>query len=279
MFSLERITEENITRYEKTIPTGYHGEIKVGELYAIAVYDDGSLYGIMVSDVVDDWMYLVWFYIADEDSVMVKKASFFRYCIYQAKNEYHHRLKGAFIEIYPDNDYAKDIRDVLYMVGMSIREAKSNVFEFSLSQVEGVQSLIKAAEKMECRPLDKMSAAELSTIENMMQEDVRPIPVPTMMDWDSYISDISVFGFKNSAPCGALLFSMKSERLVAELAYAADPVALPAMLGTAYKKALEKYGEDVRVEVPVVVNKSENLVERIVPTATREDILEGVLLF
>ncbi|MCR5098489.1 MAG: hypothetical protein K6B14_06030 [Lachnospiraceae bacterium] len=280
MFSMTRIAEGSIREYEDIIPRNYHGEINTGELLAMAIYEeDDSLYGIMVTDVVDDWLYLVWFYLADPDIKMVEKASFVRYCITQAKGIYDQHLVGAFMEVYPDEEEMRDIKDVMFLVGMNVREAKSNIFEFSLSQVEGVDALKKAATKMECKSLSDMESGDLNVIENMMQEDVRPIPVPMIMDWDSYLPDISVFGIKRKVPCGALLFSMREETLVAELAYAADPVALPAMLGAAYEKAMEIYGGDQRVTVPVVVNKTENLVEKIVPKADRADVLEGVLLF
>ena len=279
MFHASKINEDNIGDFFDIIPQNYHGEIKTNSLFAIVVYEDDSPFGIFLSDLMDDWVYLVWFYFFDEKETMVKKASFFRYCISQAKKDYGKELKGAVFEITSIEEDLTDIRDVLHLVGMNVREAKNNVFEFTLSQVEETEALKKASEKLECRCLSDMSEGDLRTIDTMMQEDDRPVPVPLLMDWDVYLSDISVFAIKKDNPCGALLFSEKDEDLVAEVAYAADPVALPAMLGTAYTKAFEKYGGEKKVLIPVVVNKTAELVERIVPQAVREDVIEGVFVF
>lgn len=210
---------------------------------------------------------------------MVEKASFFRFCIRYIRDMHKENYVGVFVEVYPDENDMEDIRDVLFLVGMNVREAKSNVCEFTLSQVEGADALQKAADKMKCVALSEMAEGDLSVIDTMMQEDERPVPVPLIMDWDSYLPDISVFGMKKDVPCGALLFTMREDRLVAQLAYAADPVALPAMLWEAYTRAMEKYGPDQKIEVPVVVNKTEDLVERLVPKVKRDDLLEGLLLF
>ena len=277
------IEETNIDIYEGVIPEEYIDKIRDEKLFAAAVYDGDDFFGIYLTDIQAGWLEIVWAYIDDPDKETVEKAAFFRHLIGQEKKKRGEDLKGAFIEFYEDEAWKdlSDAMDVLSLAGFTLRLGEDNCYEFALSDVKSRKTLQKAAEKIKCMPLSEAQEKIWITekMEEIMLSDDRPVPVPAFIYWEDYLQDLSFISILGGEPCGAVLVTQEKDYLVVELAYTANPVVLPALLWNALEKAEEKYGSEKRVLVPVVVNKTADIVEHMVPDAKRGKLINGFMWF
>ena len=278
-FQNEPIGTENIPQYSKYLPEEHLNKIRFGEFKATAVFlGDGKLFGVYVTDLVDGWIRFVWFALTESDVSTAEKALFIRFCIAVEKSRIEGEEKGAFVEIMKDEAW-EDAREAFMLAGMEVRDVCGNNYEFTLSQVEHRDMLSSAAEKIPCIPIAEADDVLLSTLERLMQNDERPVPIPTFVDFESYDQELSCICIVKGKPIGALLVSEIGDYIVLQAAYTSGKYALPAILGYAINKAAEKYGEDKRVLAPVVVFKSEQIIEEMVGGEKREKILEAVQLF
>ena len=84
---------------------------------------------------------------------------------------------------------------------------------------------------------------------------------------------------KDDEPCGFLLLSKKGGYIILECAYVTDKMALSSMIGWAYHLLKKKYGEAQKVLIPVVLEKTGFIVEKLAPAAVRGKMLEGIMFF
>ncbi len=282
MYRNDHIYSINLTDYAEYIPETYCAQIRRGELNAVAVYDkvDDSdiLFGVYVTAKHNGWLEVVWLYYANKDMGEMARADLLRYCIRTERIAAKGELKGAFMEVHMDEDGEKQKR-IFELAGMECRREKNNIYEFRLSQVGQRETFNKVKKRLECRSLCDCDEEELDGLDARMQEDERITPVPLFMDWYEYIQDISQICFKGGEAVGALLFTAAEDYLVLELAYTSDNMALPVMLGNALDIALQQYGGDKKVLVPIVVHKTGEIVEKIVPDAYRGEIIEGAVWY
>ena len=75
------------------------------------------------------------------------------------------------------------------------------------------------------------------------------------------------------------MVSHQGDYLVLEAAYSSGKYTLPAVLGHSLFKALEMFGPDKMVLAPVVVFKSEQIIEEMVSGEKREKIMVAVHRF
>ena len=276
------IAESDIDIYRGVIPENYIDKIGSGEYFAAAVFDGEEFFGIYLTDTVADWLEIVWVHIDDPDKESVEKAYFFRHII-AAERKRRDDLKGVFVEFYEDEAWKdlSDTMDVLSLAGFTIRLGEDNCYEFALSDVKSRKTLQKAADKVKCIPLSEAVENEAITdkMEDIIQNDDRPVPVPAFIYWEDYLQDISFICLTAGEPCGAILVSEDKDCLIVELAYTNNPVALPALLWNALAGAEEIYGSDKKVLVPVVVNKTSDIVEHMVPGVRRGKLVNGFVWF
>ena len=282
MFKTEQIAGINLAQYEKYISDSYRAQIRRGELNAVAVFDDyggeDRFYGLYVTGRHNGWLEIVQISFADEDKGMMARADFIRYCIRSERIINDGSLKGAFMEVHMDE--GGEEQEILFLLaGMESKREKNNIYEFTLSQVGQRAMLSKLKKRLECRSISECEEDELDEMDAIIQEDERNTPVPLFMDWYEYDQDLSKICFNNGKPVGALLFTNYEDHLVIELAYTADNMALPVMLANALDDAEKIYSPDKKVLVPVVVNKTKEIIEKMVPGAYRGEIVEGVVWF
>lgn len=282
MYSTEQIYSANLMDYTAYIPETYCSQIRRGELNAMVVYDElgdeKRFYAVYVTGRHNGWLEIVWMYFDDQDVCMMDRADFIRFVIRNERSRDDRELKGAFTECHMDE--GGEQQQLIYILaGMETSREKNNIYEFSLSQVGQRESLAKMKKRLECRSLSECGDDELDELDAMMQEDDRITPVPLFMDWYEYAPDISKVCFKNGKPVGAILFTTPGDHLVIELAYTADGMALPVLLANALEEAEKIYSPDTQVLVPVVVNKTSEIVEKMVPEAVRGEIVEGAVWF
>ena len=280
MYCDKIIHNANLMSYNEYIPVNYHDQIRKGELSAVATYEgdpeNDKLIGVSVTGSHAGWLEIVWVAMADWYKQDVKAADFVRYIMRRAKksNDY----VGAFWEIHMDEN-TKYIRDILMLSGMELHEAKNNIYELSLSDVEHEDMLYAAAKTADCTFLEDADEDTLEMVEEMIDEDERPIPAPSYFDWNFYIQELSLVCCENGKPVGLLLFSEAKDYLVLELAYSVSSKVMPGMIGTALLKAKELYPPDKRVLMPIVGKGAAEVTARIAPEAQRGDIVEAVTWF
>ena len=116
-------------------------------------------------------------------------------------------------------------------------------------------------------------------VEEMIDEDERPVPSPTFFEWYSYDQNLSLVCLEDEKPVGVLLFSAAKDYLVIELAYSLSSKNLPGMVGVALLKAKELYPADKRVLLPIVGKGAAETIAKIAPGAHRGSLMQAVTWF
>ena len=280
MFKDIMIHSANIMNYQDYIPKNYHEQIIKGELSAIATYDgdkeSGNMVGISVTGSHAGWLEIVWLTMGEKYLQAVQTAEFLRYVFRRSRKIRDY--VGAFTEIHMDENTSFH-KDILILAGMELHEAKNNIYELKLSEVEQEKLLYDAAKKSDCIFLEDASDELLSELEDAFAEDSRALPVPTYMDWDFYKGDLSVICQQNGKPTGAILVSEVKDYLLVNLVYGTNAMAVPAVLGKALMKAKETYDGDKKILMPLVAKGAVELIEKLAPKAKRGDIMEAVVWF
>jgi hypothetical protein len=262
------------------IPENYRVQIMRAELTAIATYDsdseDKKLIGISVTGDHAGWLELVWIVAGEDYREPLQAADYVRYILRRAEKS--GRYTGAFCEIHMDESTLQH-KNILILAGMEIKETKNNIFEMAISEVTHEDVLMAAAEKSDCIFLDETPDEFIAMLDQKFAEDERPIPVPDYFAPEDYLQELSVICIENDEPVGALLFSEEKDYLVLDLAFSVSPKAMPAMVGTALKRAKELYPEDKRILMPIVGKGAKEIIEKLAPDAERGDIMEAVIWF
>ena len=284
MFRSEAIDAFNLSQYKKDIPEDYLDGIRGGRIGAAAVFDviDGeSIYfGLYLTELRSDWIRLIWIYAADRSLSVVEKGRYIRYCILSDKKRRGGTLRGAFAEIYPDGSW-QDTEDALMLAGMEADRVLDNVYEFALSEVQGLSSFEKAAEVRKCICLARAEDELKERFRIAAENDRRPVPLPWEIHWEHYEPEISFICVKgeHAHVCGGLFFTEREGYLIAEVGYASDPLALPALLWNSCTAASGRYGPDTRILIPMVSDRYENMIKGIVPEAKRGEVINAVMRF
>ncbi len=284
MLQNKRIEKKELPDYENQIPDAYMDLLKTGKLYAGLIYHAAGgeeiPEAVYITYSLEDWQVLVWLKYFREKVLPMERARLLRYLLRTENLRNQNRLKGAFLEIHIDElEDPDEFRYSLMMSGFECRVTYDNLYEFSLEQVKEKEFLKKAAKSLTCRAVSAADPALLVACESMVQKDDRPVPVDLYLNWNDYISEDSLICVNAGEPCGMLLFSRKGEYLVIACAYTAHKTALAAMLGNAFLRLEKKYGPGQKILVPVVLNRTGMIVERMVPGAVRGKMLEGVYWF
>ncbi len=282
MFSSERINPRDLSEYSEYIPDNYILQVRGNSLYAGMVVD--TVGGVDRTKVIyvtghfAGWIELVWTYFMEEDSTPSAKADLLRYIFRAEQERIKDPLKGIFCEV-----HIQEVRDVqvlkrvLRLAGMETAVTGNNIYEFALSDVKEAAFLKKAAGRIKCTQLSEADDTLLSGLESLIRADDRPVPFNLVSGYSDYLQDVSFISHKGGKPDGAVLLYEKKDYIVIDCAYVDDPVALAGLLGNAYMALLDEYGPGQKILVPVVVNKTAEIVTHMVPDAQRGELIEGVL--
>ncbi|MCR5097461.1 MAG: hypothetical protein K6B14_00775 [Lachnospiraceae bacterium] len=278
----EPFGRKDLDDHEELIPPDYQYGIITGQYNAASVYNvaDGKkeLYGLYLTALLDDKIELLWMHLFDPNITTEEKGQFISFCVNADRLRRERPVKGAFVEI-PDDEAWDDALDALKLAGMETCISEGHVYEFTLSQVSGTDVLQKASPRAKCVSLLEVDTAHIEQCEKLILDDARPTPFPFFVEWSRYLPDISFISIKDEKPCGAVLCTMESDHIVLEAAYSADPFALPALLWEALLIAIQIYGKDQSVLVPVVEEQSALLTQRMIPEASRYDLITGSIGF
>ena len=280
MYTDQIIHTANLMNYSEEIPVNYHDQIKKGEISAIATFNgepgSGRLVGTTITASHAGWLEIIWFSMGEGYHEEVQAADYLRYVIRKAEKTGNYI--GAFAEIHVD-EHTEKIADILTLAGMELKESKNNNYEIAISEITNDGMLIEQAKRSECIFLEDASEEVIGKLEDKIYDDKRAIPVPSYMEWENYMGDLSVIGLEKGEPIGCLLFTEKKDYLIMELLFSASPKAIPGILGTALIKARELFPGDKKILMPLVGNRSAELVEKLAAGAKRGKIVEAVTWF
>lgn len=282
MYRSKRIDSSNFMDYEKLIPENYGEMICSGRLSGGVIYESEDVAEknilVYVMTIRSGWMELIWLDVFDRDRDDVFYSALVRTMIRKECFRRGESLKGVYAEFYAGIKFRADrIRNVMLMAGMVSNITKGNVYEFTLREVVKNTPLQKAIGKMKCISLADANEQLFEKLDEMIQQDSRPSPLPLFVNWIQYLQEESLICMKGEDPCGILLLSRRMDSVVIDCAFVTDKMALVSLLGNAYKILKTKYGEDQKILVPVVVDRTAAIVERLVPTAERGDVVEAVM--
>ena len=163
---------------------------------------------------------------------------------------------------------------------MSVYLEKNNNYEFRLSDIIREPSIMAAAEKLTCTPLTDADEAKKKYIEKSIMTDERMIPVALPIPWDEYLQDISlIHSNEKKNTSGMFLFSKVGDTVVFDLAYTSNAVIMASLMGNAIKTADKIFDPEQKFLVPIVSEATRPLIERLVPNAHRDELLEAILWF
>jgi hypothetical protein len=237
---------------------------------------------IYITYFLDGWIELVWVGYMEKEVPPMVRSHLLYYLIQVEKNRLGEEAKGAFFDIHTDElDDPKSFKHAMMMSGFETKESLDNIYELTLNQVneKSKKFLANAGKMMKCIPLSKADDDLRERVEMMIQEDSRPVPVGMYVNWDDFLTDYSLICMKGDTPCGLLLLSQKMDYIVIECAYVADKMALSSMVGWAYFGLQKVFGGSQKVLIPVVLEKTGLIVEKIAPDAVRGKVLEGIRYF
>ena len=282
MYRSRRIDSSNISEFEAQLPENYSAQIRSGKLFGGAVYEpvgeDREPILVSVMAYRKEWLELIWIGFPDRTRSDSFFAELIRTLIRRERFDRGLSLKGVYAEFHSDIKLRSErIRNVMILAGMESSISKSNVYEFPLSAVEENSLLQKAAGRMKCIPLSAATNELMCKLDELTQVDSRPSPLPLFVNWDAYLKDESLICMQGDAPCGILLFSRHGDFLVIDCAFVTEFIALPVLLGNAYTWLKEQYGPEQKLMIPVVIDRTASIVERLVPGAQRVDVVEAVL--
>lgn len=285
MYTSRRIKKKELDQYEGIIPPIYMVQLRAKKFYAEVISDaEGekeTVQAVYITDFIGGFLELVWVGYMEEVLPIVR-SHLLHFMIEVQKKKFGKKAKGVFFETHMDEvDDPAGFKHAMMMSGFETKETLDNIYEFTLDQVGEKEQrfFAKAAKMMKCIPVSKAEEALREQLDAMIQEDSRPVPVGMYVNWDDYLEEDSLICMKEDQPCGLLLLSQKNGCIVLECAYVTDKTALSSMAGRAYLMLKKKYGESQKVLIPVVLEKTGLIVEKLVPGAVRGKMLEGIKFF
>ena len=271
------ISPGRISEYAEYIPENYVSQIKNGSLKVVTYHKNEEFLGLLIRGVHNDWMELVWLSLPQENTEENAIKTLISHIVWQAKID--PAINGVFAELHiaPETERMKRL---LAEVGMQIKVRKNNLYECTVKDVKEDRTLLAAAKKISCVPLLFMSDTEMDEIERIIYEDTGNVPVPLPIPWSSYRQDLSIVHYDaGKKTLGALFVSKVGDTLVIDLLYGKNPMVTAAILGSSIQTAKEELTPDQKILVPIVLEATRPIIEKIAPNATREDLVEAFIRF
>ena len=272
----QRLHPSAIADYSDQIPENYVSQIKNASLTVKTYHDGDRFLGLTITGVHSNWVEIVWLSRGDDvsDDEVGQLLALIVDRAYAEK-----KYLGVFIELHVVPETAA-MEKILNTVGMQTIHVKNNLYEFTYKDIVMFDKLLLATQKLPCTPISMLSEDTKIAMEDVVYGDKGPVPVALPIPWSSYRQDLSVANYdKKLADTGLLLVSEVGDTLVVDLLYGKNPVITAALIGNAVKNAEGIVSPDQKFLVPIVLEATRPLVEKLVPNATREDLVEAFIKF
>ncbi len=271
----KRLMPAAIEDFGELIPENYISQIKNASLTVKSYYDSDRFLGLSITGVHSDWMELVWV-SPDEDTTDDELASLVALIIDRARAE--NKYKGFFVELHM-SPHTPQMEEILRSCGMQTVHVKNNLYEFTYGDID-IDRLAMAAMNHPCTPLSQASDEMKSAVEDILYDEKTPVPVALPIPWSKYRQDLSMLHYSGKpSETGLYLVSEMGDTLIIELLYGKSPLIVAAILGDAFVYAKDIIAPSQKILVPIVLEATRPLIERFVPDATREDLVEAFVRF
>ncbi|MCR5099224.1 MAG: hypothetical protein K6B14_09780 [Lachnospiraceae bacterium] len=271
-----RLNPMAISEYEELIPQNYVSQIKNASLTVKTYHDNDRFLGLSITGVHSGWMELVW--ISPAPGVTPDEIRGLLALIIDRAQE-EKKYKGFFAELHMV-EVTGQMEELLRACGLQTVHVKNNLYEFTYRDVVLFDKLELATQRHPCTPVGQAPEDVKTAIEDVLYEEKTPVPVAFPVPWSKCRQDLSLVHYDQKiTDTGLLLVSEMSDTLIIDLLYGKNPVVAAALLGNAIVVAKDILSPDQKILVPIVMEATRPLVERIAPTATREDLVEAFMKF
>ncbi len=272
-----RLAPNKLSEYARYIPDNYISQIKSGSLRVWVFHRNEEFAALAVVGLHDGWLELVWVSLSIDMRGEDESFRIISHII--AKARAAESFRGVFAEIHEEE--MTDVMDkVCIRAGMRIDRRKNNLYEFRLGDVKNQAPLLGAAKKFDCVPLFMLTDEQKDAVEEAIYKESGSVPVQLPIPWDNYRQDMSFAYYDpDEGSPGLMLMSEVGDTLVFDLLYGNNPVVTAALLGTALESSAQSLSQDQKIIVPIVQEATRALVEKLVPGAEREELIEAYLAF
>lgn len=275
MFESTTITGMSLTKYRDLIPEGYYSKLERNEFDLTVIREiqsGGSIYaGLCVSNHHSEWFEIIWIHLSESVSRDSEIADFLRYITMSARRLV--TCEGVFLQIHKSEILPRTAA-VLKMAGFETSVHRNNIYSFRICDINSTE--LKPGNHVF---LKDAPPEIIARTQNAISKSERPVPVPALVPWEEYNSELSVLYNGEGSDVGSLLFSDDDGRIVFSLAFATSPVILGQLLYAACDKARKTLSPDTEVLAPVVFEGSRKLIEHFVPNAQSGQVLEATMRF
>ena len=175
-------------------------------------------------------------------------------------------------------DGTEKMLPILKDTGMDVTIVKNNIYEFTLKEVKKDRTLVMAADRMLCTPLNGINDAIADAMAGGILEGSKPVPVLYPVPWNNYRKDLSHL-FLSDESAGMILFSAVGDSIIFDLAYSSNSVVLAGLIGAALKRAGRTLSPDQKILVPIVSEETRALASRLIPHAKRGNNAEACIWY
>ncbi len=267
---------EDVDKFRKYVPENYLSQIEDGILTVTATYDkDKKMKGVSITADHERWLEIVWLSFPDEKTGKDAAEAFLTYILERGRSTGNYL--GAFMELHKV-DGTEKMLPVLKDTGMDVTIVKNNIYEFTLKEVKKDRTLVMAADRMLCTPLNGINDAIADAMAGGILEGSKPVPVLYPVPWDNYRKDLSHL-FLSDESAGMILFSELGDSIIFDLAYSSNSVVLAGLIGAALKRAGRTLSPDQKILVPIVSEETRALASRLIPHAKRGNNAEACIWY
>ena len=209
--------------------------------------------------------------------VMVK--AFYRVTrlVLEFVNDYKDETVGvatdALEKLLPSMSYALVQRNVRISLRQTILEG--GIYEFKLSEVVIPEPVKKIARSLRCLKFKDTPGAVLTALLKMIVSDKRLLSLPGTAELSESLKGMGFICAAEKKILGAIFIAEQGDTLVLENLYNVENKAAASLVCAAYEAAMNEFGQDKTVIVPVINDRSAGLIESFVPGAKRERLIKA----
>ncbi|MDR1952969.1 MAG: GNAT family N-acetyltransferase [Clostridiales Family XIII bacterium] len=276
------LTEENKSAFLSYVPSYLHAELSEPESVSIGTFDDdsGIATGVLVGNVFNNWVEILWVYVAEEYREHGLARSMLRELIAHAGDV--RDIDGITAQL-GDKDAHMPLYNLLRSELFVFRNEEDSIYTLTVSMLTGNPFWSDAAHKggSEVMSLKDLPTYILDSFEKNIAALPEGVPVSRPVPWDDCDLNFSVGYLKEDKMKGLLLIAREDEDMELSFAYA-DPeekLALAAMLRASGNKVIESMPPETMISLTALNSASAAIVEKLFPDIERRTVLRAIRPF
>ncbi|MCL2036792.1 MAG: hypothetical protein FWG83_05335 [Oscillospiraceae bacterium] len=259
------IDKENVGAFFRYVPKELREELEKPDMFAIgAVNPDNTSAGIIVVQVVDNWLEILWLYIGEQfrnngggRALLDRLFSCF---------EYAPELVGIFGNFPADNTELKSLYEA---AGFEFEDGGIPAYTLTVSDLQSNPFWQKTPPLVEnVVILKELSDVSLRKFEVKLSFAEWGVALESPVDWKKYDPDLSVAYIKDKEIEGILLVEKEDrEKYAIALSFVFSggvTSAFAAMLYKAGKTAIDSLNPEMSVDIAAITEASSKLVKKLI---------------